>query len=32
MWNLGQFREKIDILSMTAQFKFESEIPLFISL
>ena len=27
MWNLGQFREKIDILSITAWLKFESKNP-----
>ena len=25
MWNLGQFHEKIDILSITASLKFESK-------
>ena len=27
MWNLGQFREKNDILSITAYLKFESKNP-----
>ena len=27
MWNLGQFHEKFDILSMTAQSNFESKNP-----
>ena len=30
MWNLGQFRKKIDILSITHQSKFESKILLHI--